>query len=130
MEGGRQSCRRSRALTQADLSLDLGVLQQRLAACLGLPLTNGLARIVPGQSGIMPVILRRRAGSVVEGRAYRVNSILEWGGSVALTRVSPQPGQVLIFSAHLIHGLAVNAQPDTTRIALKFRLGSALPVPG
>jgi hypothetical protein len=68
-------------------------------------------------------ILRTRAGSVVEGRHYRVNSVLDWDGSRALERVRISDGQALIFSSHLIHGLAVNAQPDTTRVAVEFRLG-------
>jgi hypothetical protein len=69
------------------------------------------------------LILRTRAGSVVDGRHYRVNSVLDWDGSRSLERVHIQDGQALIFSSHLIHGLAVNAQPDTTRVAVEFRLG-------
>ena len=68
-------------------------------------------------------ILRTRAGSVVDGRHYRVNSVLEWGGSRELARAQVRDGEVLIFSSHLVHGLAVNSQTDTTRIALEFRLG-------
>lgn len=71
------------------------------------------------------VILRTRAGSRVDGRHYRVNSVLEWGGQRSLERVRIRDGQVLLFSSHLIHGFAVNAQPDTTRVALEFRLGPA-----
>lgn len=70
-------------------------------------------------------ILRTRAGSLVEGRKYRVNTVLEWNGERALERVHIQDGQVLIFSSHLIHGFAVNAQADTTRVAIEFRLGPA-----
>ncbi len=69
------------------------------------------------------LILRTRAGSVVDGRQYRVNSVLDWDGSRSLERVRITDGQALIFSSHLIHGLAVNAQPDTTRVAVEFRLG-------
>jgi hypothetical protein len=71
------------------------------------------------------LILRTRAGSVVEGRHYRVNSVLEWNGQRALERVKIREGQVLAFSSHLIHGLAINSQPDTTRVAVEFRLGPA-----
>lgn len=80
--------------------------------------------VAPG-SHLLPEsrILRTRAGSVVNGRHYRVNSILDWDGSRALERVRIAPGAVLVFSSHLIHGLAVNAQADTTRIAMEFRLG-------
>jgi ectoine hydroxylase-related dioxygenase (phytanoyl-CoA dioxygenase family) len=31
-------------------------------------------------------------------------------------------GEVLIFSSHLVHGLAINEESDTTRVALEFRL--------
>ncbi len=178
---------RTRALTAAQLSLDIAGLHDRLGATLGQPLTDSLAQIVPGQSGSMPmilrvnrprsgdfnpvhkdiyeavdhlhqvprlvnfwipvagvgpesslplapgshlldesVILRTRAGSVVEGRHHRVNSILEWGGARDLHRAVVGEGQVLVFSSHLIHGFAVNDQPDTTRVALEFRLGPAL----
>lgn len=174
----------TRSLFQRDLALDLAGLHGRLGHILGLPLTDDLARIVSGQTGTMPVILRlnrpgsgdfnpvhkdiyeavdhlgqvprlvniwipvagvgpqsalplapgshlldesailrTRAGSVVEGRHYRVNSVLEWGGSRDLTRAQIRDGEVLIFSSHLIHGLALNTQPDTTRIAMEFRLG-------
>lgn len=79
--------------------------------------------IAPGSHRLNErTILRTRAGSRVEGRAYRVNSILEWDGSRSLERVRVRDGQVLIFSPHLIHGLAVNRTPDTTRVALEFRL--------
>ena len=81
--------------------------------------------IVPGSHLLdESAILRTRAGSVVEGRHYRVNSILEWAGERSLQRARIQEGQVLIFSSHLIHGLAVNDQPDTTRVALELRLGA------
>ncbi|MBM1219521.1 phytanoyl-CoA dioxygenase [Ponticoccus sp. SC2-23] len=67
-------------------------------------------------------ILRTRAGSIMQGKHYRVNSILTWGGQTALERVRITDGEVLMFSSHLIHGLGYNTQPDTTRIALEFRL--------
>ena len=181
---------RSRALTQADLPVDLGAMQRRLGQILGQPLTDRLSAILPGQPGTMPVILRvnrpgsadfnpvhkdiyeavdhlqqvprlvnfwipiagvgpqsalplapgshlidesailrTRAGSIVQGRHYRVNSVLEWGGDRSLQRVAIRDGQVLVFSSHLIHGFALNLQPDTTRVALEFRLGSAFAPP-
>lgn len=81
-----------------------------------LPLAPGSHRLCESR------ILRTRAGSVVQGRRYRVNSILEWGGSRSLERARIGNGQVLVFSSHLIHGLATNMQADVTRIALEFRL--------
>lgn len=81
-----------------------------------LPLAPG-SHLIPESQ-----ILRTRAGSVVHGRRYRVNSILQWAGSRSLQRADVADGQALVFSSHLIHGLAVNTQPDTTRVALEFRL--------
>ena len=79
--------------------------------------------VAPG-SHLIPEnqVLRTRAGSVVHGRKYRVNSILQWAGSRSLERADVADGQALLFSSHLIHGLAVNNEPDTTRVALEFRL--------
>lgn len=67
-------------------------------------------------------VLRTYDGAVVEGNKYRVRMIKEWGGSSHLERAEVGYGEVLFFSGHLIHGLAVNAEPDTTRVALEFRL--------
>lgn len=79
--------------------------------------------LAPG-SHLLPEskILRTRAGSMVEGKTYRVNSILSWDGQSALERPKVRDGEALIFSSHLIHGLGRNGQSDTTRIALEFRL--------
>ncbi|MCO5273466.1 MAG: phytanoyl-CoA dioxygenase family protein [Flavobacteriales bacterium] len=79
--------------------------------------------VVPG-SHLLPEnkILRTFEGAVVEGNKYRVNAIVEWDGSSALVRPEVKYGQVLMFSAHLVHGLAKNEQEDTTRVALEFRL--------
>ncbi|MCP9770814.1 hypothetical protein EGI22_23160 [Lacihabitans sp. LS3-19] len=67
-------------------------------------------------------ILRTFDGGVVEGNKYRVRMIKEWGGSKTLERAEVKDGQVLFFSSHLIHGLAVNEEEDLTRVALEFRL--------
>jgi len=67
-------------------------------------------------------ILRFPAGSTVNGKRYRVNNIVEWDGQRSLTTVAPEPGEVLVFSSHLIHGLGRNLNPDTTRISFEFRL--------
>jgi hypothetical protein len=66
-------------------------------------------------------ILRTVEGGVVEGKKYRVRSIKEWGGNSNLTRAKVSDGQVLIFSSHLVHGLAINEE-NQTRVALEFRL--------
>jgi len=79
--------------------------------------------IVPG-SHLIPEsrIYRTRAGSIVGGRQYHVNSIISWDGENQLTRPNFSDGDVLIFTSYLIHGLGLNLQPDTTRVALEFRL--------
>jgi Phytanoyl-CoA dioxygenase (PhyH) len=61
-------------------------------------------------------------GGVVEGNTYRVRMIKNWGGSNVLERAKVTDGEVLFFSSHLIHGLAVNEEEDLTRVALEFRL--------
>lgn len=81
-----------------------------------LPLAPGSHRLSERE------ILRTRAGTVVDGRRYHVNSVLEWGGSRALERATIEHGQVLVFSSHLVHGLALNLQPETTRVAMELRL--------
>ena len=67
-------------------------------------------------------ILRTVEGGVIEGNKYRVRMVKEWGGSTTLTRAEVNYGEVLIFSSHLIHGLATNEEDDLTRVALEFRL--------
>ena len=48
--------------------------------------------------------------------------IQSWAGDTSLTRSGVKYGEVLLFSSHLIHGLATNDEEDTTRVALEFRL--------
>ncbi len=68
------------------------------------------------------LILRTFDGGMVEGNKYRVRMIKSWNGENTLERSKVKYGQVLIFSSHLIHGLAVNDEADMTRVALEFRL--------
>jgi hypothetical protein len=81
-----------------------------------LPISPGTHKIPENH------ILRTNVGSNVGGNKYRVRAIKEWDSSVNLQRYHVNYGQVLIFSPHLIHGLAVNEEPNTTRVALEFRL--------
>ncbi len=81
-----------------------------------LPIVPGSHHIPEGQ------ILRTFDGGVVQGNKYRVRMIKEWGASTTLDRAEVTYGQVLFFSSHLIHGLAVNEEDDLTRVALEFRL--------
>ncbi len=79
---------------------------------------------VAASSHLLPEnqILRTFDGGVVGGNKYRVRMIAEWGGSHNLTRPVVNYGEVLFFSSHLVHGLAINEEEDQTRVALEFRL--------
>jgi hypothetical protein len=79
--------------------------------------------LAPG-SHLLPEsrIERTSGGAMVDGRQYRVRGVLAWDGSTALHRPAIRNGEVLVFSSHLIHGCAFNANPDQTRVALEFRL--------
>ncbi|MCP9756283.1 phytanoyl-CoA dioxygenase [Lacihabitans sp. CCS-44] len=84
---------------------------------------NSSLPIVPGSHQISEAeILRTFDGGVVEGNTYRVRMIREWSGSHTLERAAVKDGQVLLFSSHLIHGLAINEEEDLSRVALEFRL--------
>ncbi len=61
-------------------------------------------------------------GAVVEGNKYRVRMIKSWNGDITLTRPEIKYGEVLFFTSHLVHGLAINEEEDSTRVALEFRL--------
>ncbi len=79
--------------------------------------------MVPGSHKLSDVeIVRTYDGGVVEGNTYRVRMIKEWAGSHALKRADVKDDEVLLFSSHLIHGMAINAEEDLTRVALEFRL--------
>lgn len=67
-------------------------------------------------------ILRTNKGGVVNGNTYRVRLIHSWEGSNKLIRSNVAYGKALVFSSYIIHGLAVNEEEDTTRVALEFRL--------
>jgi hypothetical protein len=68
------------------------------------------------------LVYRTFDGGMMEGNKYRVRMIKSWNSENKLVRSRVQNGQVLIFSGHLIHGLAINNEDDKTRVALEFRL--------
>lgn len=70
-------------------------------------------------------VLRTFQGAKIEGNKYRVRMIQSWDGDNTLVRSTVKDGQVLIFTSHLIHGLAANDEADKTRVALEFRLFKA-----
>ena len=67
-------------------------------------------------------ILRTKKGGMINNNNYKVRLIKSWDGQNSLERVNIKKGQVLIFSPHLIHGLAVNQNKNITRFSLEFRL--------
>ena len=67
-------------------------------------------------------ISRTKAGIEMNGTHYNVNCVKSWGGSSALKTLSPSVDQMVIFSSHLVHGLARNLNQDETRVSLEFRL--------
>ena len=67
-------------------------------------------------------ILRTKCQSIVDGRKYSVNCIKSWREKNNLELLSPNYGEMLIFSSHLIHGLGINNNFDETRISLEVSL--------
>ena len=87
----------------------------------GVTKYNGLP-IVPGSHLISEnKIKRSKAGSTMNSLKFNVNSILSWNGQSKLTKAITKPNDFLIFSSHLIHGLAFNNNKDQTRISFEFR---------
>ena len=58
----------------------------------------------------------------MNAQRYSVASIRDWGGNSNLVRENPKSDEFLIFSSHLIHGLALNNNEDETRVSFEFRL--------
>ena len=79
--------------------------------------------IVP-KSHLLPEskVMRTKAGATVNGIKYSVNSIKSWNDSSSLTKIPMGQDEILIFSSHLIHGLAMNHEEDITRVSFEFRL--------
>ena len=67
-------------------------------------------------------ILRTKCGSFLEGNKFSVNCIKSWDNKVDMELISPNPGSFILFSSHLIHGLAINNNVDESRVSLEFRL--------
>ena len=81
-----------------------------------LPLVPGSHRLTESQ------IVGADSHFTVNKKPYRVRPLASWGDSSELMRPEVAYGSCLIFSPFLIHGLAVNKQPDTTRVSLELRL--------
>ena len=82
----------------------------------GLPVAAG-SHLLPEN-----LILRSEIGAKMFGQKYNVNCIESWGGDNELQTLVPNSGEMIMFSSHLIHGLAQNFNDDVTRISLEFRL--------
>ena len=67
-------------------------------------------------------ILRTKKGGMINEKEYEVCLIKSWNSNNNLIRPSMEYGDTLIFSSHLIHGIATNNQKNKTRISLEFRL--------
>lgn len=66
-------------------------------------------------------ICRTFEGGVIEGKKYHVRTVKEWDGKNDLIRPLIHDGEVLFFTPHLVHGMAINEE-DMTRVSLEFRL--------
>lgn len=79
--------------------------------------------VVPGSHLLTEnSILRSPSRSVMENQKYSVNCIKSWNSDNKLTTLCPKEAEMIVFSSHLIHGLAQNLNPDKTRVSLEFRL--------
>ncbi len=68
-------------------------------------------------------ILRTAArGASINGLPYHVPGIAGTAFGLPMMRPNPKPGEALIFTPYLIHGAAINANTDQTRMALELRL--------
>lgn len=66
-------------------------------------------------------IERTADGARVNGMTFTVPSVVGAAYPLTLTRPSPGPNEVLVFSPYLIHGGAFNQQTDRTRVSLEMR---------
>ncbi|WP_054414850.1 phytanoyl-CoA dioxygenase family protein [Hymenobacter sp. DG25A] len=68
---------------------------------------------------------RTRGGAVYNGVAFTVPAVTAAAEPLEIIRPNPGPDEVLVFSPYLLHGGAVNLNPDETRISLEMRFWSA-----
>lgn len=61
-------------------------------------------------------------GSVINGVKFNVPAVTAIQGEYTVVRPDPKENEVLVFSPYLIHGGAVNLNPDRTRISIEIRL--------
>lgn len=61
-------------------------------------------------------------GASINGVSYHVPAVISYKNGLHAQRPDPHYGEALLFTPFLIHGAALNRQPDTTRISLELRL--------
>lgn len=66
-------------------------------------------------------------GALINGVKFNVPAITSISGEYEVTRPDPKENDVLVFSPYLVHGGAVNLNPDTTRISIEMRLWKKSP---
>lgn len=69
--------------------------------------------------------LRTAGGAGSNGVAFTVPGVLGSAEPLHLIRPNPAPHEALVFSPYLLHGGAVNLNPDETRISLEMRFWRA-----
>lgn len=67
-------------------------------------------------------IERTMEGAVIEGTKFNVPAVTKINGECEIVRPNPRRNEVLVFSPYLIHGGAVNLNPNQTRISIELRL--------
>ncbi|HEX5171149.1 MAG TPA: phytanoyl-CoA dioxygenase family protein [Cyclobacteriaceae bacterium] len=79
--------------------------------------------LVPG-SHLWPdsKIEKTKHGAIINKQRFNVPAVTNIFGPFEMIRPNPQPGEVLVFSPYLIHGGAVNLNPNKTRISIEVRL--------
>ncbi|HEV8512823.1 MAG TPA: hypothetical protein VGQ59_06085 [Cyclobacteriaceae bacterium] len=65
---------------------------------------------------------RTQKGAILEGTKFNVPAVTNISGEYEIVRPNPQRNEVLVFSPYLIHGGAVNLNPNQTRISIELRL--------
>lgn len=70
-------------------------------------------------------VLRTAGRGVADGVQYGVPAVAGSDRTIELIRPDPAPGRLLVFSPYLVHGGAINRQPDTTRVSLELRFEPA-----
>ena len=88
----------------------------------GVNVSNSLPLVPKSHKLPENKIIRSKAGSIINDTSYSVASIKSWDERTSLERIPIKSNELLIFSSHLIHGIAYNPNDDITRMSFEFRL--------